>query len=98
MEINPNDSLYQDFKEQCYTLEIPEDMHDSVIAMIDYPTYDMCIHKSFVGDERMQQFVILAYNNLVRELHLEEDGYSYLEMAPIPPDECYIAPDFQLNY
>lgn len=95
MDINPNDLLYQDFKNQCVALGIPEGMHDSVIAMIDYPTYDMCVHKSFSGDERMQQFVILAYNNLNRELGL---GLEELEMAPIPPDNVFLAEDFQINW
>lgn len=95
MDIDPNDFLYQDLKEQCHALGIPEDMHDHVIAMIDYPTYDMCVHHAFTGDERMQQFAILAYNNLVRELGLDMEE---LEMAPIPPDDVYLAEDFQINW
>lgn len=95
MDINPSDPLYQDFKNQCYALDIPEDMHDYVIALIDYPTYDMCVHKSFTGDERMQQFVILAFNNLNRELDL---GLEEIPMAPIPPDDVFLAEDFQFNY
>lgn len=95
MEIDPNDMLYQDFKEQCYALGIPKDMHDSVIALIDYPSYDMCVHRSFVGNERMQQFVILAYNNLVRELDLDMEE---IEMAPIPPENVYLAEDFSIDW
>lgn len=94
MDIDTDNMLYQDFKKQCCTLGIPEDMHDYIIALIDYPTYDMCVHQSFTGDERMQQFVILAYNNLVRDLGLDMEE---LEMAPIPPDRCYLAEDFQVD-
>lgn len=95
MDIDQSNPIYQDLKKQCYALDIPEDMHDYIIALIDFPSYDACIHQSFSGDERMQQFVIMAYNNLNRELGL---GLEELEMSPIPPDDVFLAEDFQINW
>lgn len=71
--------LEQDFRDACDYFDIDEEMTEYVLARIDFPVYDAyLVPKHLSGDERMREFVAIAFNTLNRDLEL---GYEELPLA-----------------